>query len=72
MARQNDRELRKADKIIVLANASNLSSSREQSNRLYSAGGLAPTISTFCGGGQEPKIIEVIYEDKGKQQKRFL
>ncbi|EHZ7831752.1 DNA (cytosine-5-)-methyltransferase [Listeria monocytogenes] len=32
---------------------------REQSNRVYSEKGLAPTLSTMQGGGQEPKVLLV-------------
>ncbi|HAO6444824.1 TPA: DNA (cytosine-5-)-methyltransferase [Listeria monocytogenes] len=34
-------------------------SGREQSNRIYSEKGLAPTLTTMQGGGQEPKIAIV-------------
>ncbi|HAA0096470.1 TPA: DNA (cytosine-5-)-methyltransferase [Listeria monocytogenes] len=34
-------------------------SRREQSNRIYSEKGLAPTLTTMQGGGQEPKIAIV-------------
>ncbi|EAC8654924.1 DNA (cytosine-5-)-methyltransferase [Listeria monocytogenes] len=32
---------------------------REQSNRVYSEKGLAPTLTTMQGGGQEPKVLLV-------------
>ncbi|MGM0113499.1 DNA (cytosine-5-)-methyltransferase [Enterococcus sp. DIV0187] len=37
--------------------AGNLPSSHEQNSRVYESGGLAPTLSTMQGGGQEPKIL---------------
>ncbi|WP_125075053.1 DNA (cytosine-5-)-methyltransferase, partial [Streptococcus canis] len=38
--------------------AGHLPSVREQSGRVYDPYGLAPTLSTMQGGGQEPKIIQ--------------
>ena len=32
----------------------------EQSRRVYSVGGICPTIPTSCGGNHEPKIAEVV------------
>lgn len=38
--------------------AGRLPSARQQSGRVYSSNGLAPTLSTMQGGDQEPKIIQ--------------
>ena len=38
--------------------AGHLPSARQQSGRVYSSNGLAPTLSTMQGGDQEPKIIQ--------------
>lgn len=38
--------------------AGHIPSVREQSGRVYDPNGLAPTLSTMQGGGQEPKIIQ--------------
>lgn len=38
--------------------AGRLPSARQQSGRVYSSDGLAPTLSTMQGGDQEPKIIQ--------------
>lgn len=38
--------------------AGHLPSVREQSGRVYDPDGIAPTLSTMQGGGQEPKIIQ--------------
>ena len=38
--------------------AGHLPSARQQSSRVYATEGLAPTLSTMQGGGQEPKIIQ--------------
>ena len=37
--------------------AGRLSSSHDQNSRVYNTNGLAPTLSTMQGGGQEPKIL---------------
>ena len=43
--------------------AGRLPSARQQSGRVYSSNGLAPTLSTMQGGGQEPKIIQTLHEN---------
>ena len=35
----------------------------DQSGRVYGTNGIAPTITTISGGGQEPKIMCCIYSD---------
>ncbi|EMF0215448.1 DNA cytosine methyltransferase [Enterococcus hirae] len=37
--------------------AGRLPSTHDQNSRVYNTGGLAPTLSTMQGGGQEPKIL---------------
>ncbi len=34
----------------------------EHTNRIYDVDGLAPTLSTPCGGGHIPKVLEVVNE----------
>ncbi|MDT1959525.1 DNA cytosine methyltransferase, partial [Carnobacterium divergens] len=38
--------------------AGNLPGKHEQNNRVYSPQGIAPTLTTMQGGGQEPKILQ--------------
>lgn len=39
----------------------------DQSGRVYGTNGIAPTITTISGGGQEPKIMCCIYSDDENQ-----
>ncbi|EAD1733379.1 DNA (cytosine-5-)-methyltransferase [Listeria monocytogenes] len=52
-----DRIIKRQNGIIVFGELEG--SGREQSNRIYSEKGLAPTLTTMQGGGQEPKIAIV-------------
>lgn len=45
-----------ADSINVIKLAGNLPGNHDQNSRVYDVDGLAPTLSTMQGGGQEPKI----------------
>lgn len=45
----------KNDKCILLGSV-HAPSFNEMTGRVYSTAGLAPTVRTFCGGGQETKI----------------
>lgn len=58
--------------IIIIGRMDNSDGTHEQLNRVYGADGLAPTLDVCSGGGRQPKIVEVTYEDKGKQCTRVL
>lgn len=45
-------------KVVGMLNEGKWSKMHEQSRRVYGTDGVAPTILTSGGGGQEPKIIE--------------
>lgn len=51
----------KSQKVRTIGNihiAGKLSGNHDQNSRVYDTDGLAPTLSTMQGGGQEPKIIQ--------------
>lgn len=40
----------------------------ESANRVYDKSGISPTISTCCGGGHEPKVLDVVEVCEIKKQ----
>ena len=55
----------KTDRVIELCNIVHTGNwSSPQRGRIYSAEGIAPCCNCCGGGGLEPKILEVVYEDR--------
>lgn len=46
-------------RIEIIGRMDNSDGTLESANRVYGDCGIAPAISTFCGGGQEHKIIVI-------------
>ena len=44
-------------RVIISLNFDKYAKMHEQSRRVYSPSGIAPTVHTCGGGGQEPKVI---------------
>lgn len=54
------------NKLIMVGQLDTSDGTREQANRIYSVGGLAPCIST-CGGGQTPENLRCDERTRGGQ-----
>lgn len=58
--------------VIVIAQMDNtIDHTFESANRVYSIGGVSPTLPTGCGGGHLPKILEKVLTDGNQTDKRL-